>query len=288
MNKNIIKFGIFLLGALLLLANSSFAQYRRYPTRPRHYHYRPGPRVSVGIGIGGYGMVRPYYGYTRPGFSFGIGLPLGAFYYSLPVGYSRFYFGGVPYYYYDNTYYIQNNEGYEVVAPPLGGTLERLPRGARLIKINGQNYYEFNGTYFSPDIDNNGHKYYVVVGTRGELNVDEAEKARADAENNSNYHEDPDDYNQGNTPMDNAPGYNNDNDNKQDNADNAADTENSNNTNAVYDNRPQVGDQFDQLPKNSKSVTINGKQEYVSPAGTYYKAIKADSKTVYEVTGNNR
>lgn len=287
MNKNIIKFGMFLLGLLLLLATDSFAQYRRYThaPRPRPY-YRPAPRVSVGIGVGGgYWGHRPYYRYRyRPGIAVGVGFPAaGAFFYSLPAGYSRFSFGGVPYYYYDNTYYVQNDKGYEVVAPPLGGTLDQLPRGTRLIKINGQNYYEFEGTYFSADVDNDGHKYYVVVGTNGELNVDEAEKARADAsENMATEQNDQEDENgQQQPPADNS--YNNNN-----NTYNNQQTEGSNDNDAVYDNRPQVGDQFDQLPKNSKSITVNGQTQYVSPAGTYYKPVTVDGKTVYEVTkGNN-
>ncbi|MBO9619463.1 MAG: hypothetical protein J7539_10550 [Niabella sp.] len=291
MNKNIIKFGMFLLGALLLLANSSFAQYRRHMPRPRYYHYRSAPRVSVGIGVGGYGPMRPYYGYARPGFSFGFGLPIGAFYGSLPIGYSRFYFGGIPYYYYDNTYYIQSNQGYEVVAPPLGGTLQHLPRGTRLVRINGQNYYEFNGTYFSPDIDGSGRKYYVVVGTNGELNLDEADKARSGAENNQNYRDAPNDNHPGslqNTPMQQeTPDYNNDDNSKQENAA-PAENNGSYDANAGYDNRPQVGDQFDQLPKNSKAVNLDGKRVYVSPAGTYYKTVTVDGKTVYEVTDNKR
>lgn len=174
------------------------------------------------------------------------------------------------------------------MAPPLGGTLERLPRGTRLVKINGQNYYEFNGTYFSPDIDGNGHKYYVVIGTNGELNLDEADKARAGAENNQNYREDPNN-NRSDMPLQQTPdyNYNSDDNNRQENT---APMENNGNddTNAVYDNRPQVGDQFDQLPKNSKAVNLDGKRVYVSPAGTYYKTVTVEGKTVYEVTDNKR
>ena len=51
-----------------------------------------------------------------------VGAPLGAFVTVLPPFYSTVYFGGVPYYYADDTYYEwsgDHNE-YEVVAPPAG------------------------------------------------------------------------------------------------------------------------------------------------------------------------
>nr|WP_317041112.1 DUF6515 family protein [Niabella ginsenosidivorans] len=158
-----------------------------------------------------------------------------------------------------------------------------VAQGARLVKINGQNYYEFDGTYFSADVTNDGHKYYVVVGTNGELNVDEAEKARAEASENI---ENEQDNNEDNTNYQQAPANNSYNNNI--NGDDQPTEVTGNDNNAVYDNRPQIGDQFDQLPKNSKSITVDGKRQYVSPAGTYYKPVIVDGRTVYEVTkGNN-
>jgi hypothetical protein len=51
-----------------------------------------------------------------------VGAPLGAFVSALPPYYSTVWFGGVPYYYANDTYYTwdDSNQEYEVVAPPDG------------------------------------------------------------------------------------------------------------------------------------------------------------------------
>ncbi|MCF3109303.1 DUF6515 family protein [Niabella sp. CC-SYL272] len=262
MSKNVIKLGMFLLGASLFLAIDSFAQYRRYPHRVyRSHSYYRAPRMSIGIG-GVFGWPAPYYRYgygPNVGVSVGIVLPpIGATIYALPPGARRVYYGGVPYYYRNNTYFMERDRGgYEVVAPPLGSVTMRLPNGARMRKIDGDTYYEYNGTYYRPDMNEDGERIYVVAGANGTLDTEEARTQRSNDDRM-----DADDE-----PTSIEPAANNDTERND----------------AVYDTRPQVGDQFDQLPKNSTRVTIDGKTRFRSPAGTYYKEVTADGKTVYEV-----
>jgi hypothetical protein len=89
-------------------------------------------------GYGGYGGYRGGYGYGgwHGGYGYGWrggwgccgwgwgwgGLGLGLYFASLPLYYDTYYWGGVPYYYADNTYYIYdpNAKQYETVAPPQG------------------------------------------------------------------------------------------------------------------------------------------------------------------------
>ncbi|MGJ7032377.1 DUF6515 family protein [Niabella hirudinis] len=266
MSKNFIKLGMFLLGASLFLAMDSFAQYRRYPPR-RVYSYHRAPRVSIGIG-GVIGWPVPYYRYgygPNLGVSVGVALPpIGATIYTLPPGARRVYYGDVPYYYRNNTYFIQREKGgYEVVAPPLGATAARLPNGARMRKIDGDTYYEYDGTYYRPDVDKDGERVYVVVGRNGTLDTDAA-SAQPYNDNRDYPNNNRDDEPESSKPLE----RNSDNTGTHD---------------AVYDTRPQPGDQFDQLPKNSTRVTVDGKSQFRSPAGTYYKEITIDGKTVYEV-----
>lgn len=277
MSKNFIKLGMFLLGASMFLAADSFAQYRRYPPRAyRSYHYHRAPRVSVGIG-GVFGWPAPYrYGYgPNVGVSVGIVLPpIGATFYTLPPGARRIYYDGTPYYYRNNTYFIERDKGgYEVVAPPIGATSERLPGGARMRKIDGDTYYEYKGTYYKPDVTENGERVYVVVGRNGTLDTTTAATQRYNDERTDQ--EDLNDYDREDAEEERATtGYNSDN---RDNGDNNRDDD------AVYYNRPQPGDQFEVLPKNSKPVTVEGKKQFVSPAGTYYKEVTVDGKVIYEV-----
>jgi hypothetical protein len=71
-----------------------------------------------GYGYGGYGW-RGGWGCCGWGWGWG-GLGLGLYFASLPLYYNTYYWGGVPYYYSDNTYYIYdpNSKQYQTVAPP--------------------------------------------------------------------------------------------------------------------------------------------------------------------------
>jgi hypothetical protein len=81
-----------------------------------------GNRGGYGYGgwRGGYGW-RGGWGCCGWGWGWG-GLGLGLYFASLPLYYDTYYWGGVPYYYADNTYYIYdpNAKQYETVAPPSG------------------------------------------------------------------------------------------------------------------------------------------------------------------------
>ena len=112
------------------------------------YHYRPG-----------FG----YYGYPSVGFRFGL----------LPFGYYPFYFGADLYYFYGGAFYRPyDGGGYEVTVPPLGAVVPALPKGAQSIVINGVQYYEFSGVYYTETVDDQGKKTCVVAGRDGVLNTE--------------------------------------------------------------------------------------------------------------------
>ena len=77
---------------------------------------------------GGYGGWHGGYGYGWHGGFWGPwgwgwgGLGLGLYFATLPYYYSTYWWGGVPYYYADNTYYVWNSGvgQYQTVAPPSG------------------------------------------------------------------------------------------------------------------------------------------------------------------------
>lgn len=228
----------------------------------RGYHSRSSVSIGIGGVFGGFYSQR-YYPRPRVGVSVGIGFPGGGVYInSLPYGYRRFYYGGFPYFYFNNNYYREIDGGrYQEVDAPLGATLSRLPSGARERRINGVTYYEFNGTYYMADVNTEGRRVYIVVGEDGELNTQEV--LRISREN--------DKYDR----MEN-----NENDEVYDS--NSRPQRNSED-NGNYYNRPEVGDRFDQLPTNSKSVMVNGEKQFISPNGTYYKEVIEEGRVSYEV-----
>ena len=60
---------------------------------------------------------------------------------------------------------------YQVVAPPLGAVVNKLPSGAKVRVIDGQKYYELNGTFYKEEVDQDNRLSYRVVGTDGVLNT---------------------------------------------------------------------------------------------------------------------
>lgn len=140
--------------------------------RPSYGYNRPGYRP--GYGRPGYGYrpgfgrpyYRPYYSYYnfyRPFLGFRIGV--------LPYGYYPFYYGPNQFYYSGGLFYQQNNDQYEVVTPPVGAEVPNLPSDANQVTINGVDYYEYKGVYYTQKENADGKTVYVVAGKDGVLNT---------------------------------------------------------------------------------------------------------------------
>jgi hypothetical protein len=128
------------------------------------FHGGIGFRGGLGFGFGGL-FGGGYYGYPRVGFRLGF----------LPFGYYPFYFGSDLYYYYGGAFYRPvDGGGYEVTVPPVGAVVPALPKGAKAISIDNQQYYEFNGVYYQESVDDKGKKVYVIAGKDGVLNTNNA------------------------------------------------------------------------------------------------------------------
>lgn len=180
----------------LLLSVGVFAQrgrgYNNNRYKPnKHYNYnRSNVSVTFGSRYGYRPAYRPYYrpvtryrpvyrpvyrsprAYVHYGPSFGFRLNV------LPYGYSRFNVGSVPYYYNEGVYYRNStSSGYEVVAPPLDATVNKLPSNATVTVIDGQKYYQVGGTFYQEQFDENNRLSYRVVGTDGVINTIAEENA---------------------------------------------------------------------------------------------------------------
>jgi hypothetical protein len=127
-----------------------------------------GSRGGVGFGLGlGY---RSAYGY-RPAY-YGFGYPsLGFYLNTLPYGYYPFYMGSSMYYYNNGIFYSPYDDGYVVTAPPVGAAVPGLPKGAKSIMIDNQQFFEYNGVYYKVVINDKGDKVYVVAGKDGVLST---------------------------------------------------------------------------------------------------------------------
>ncbi|MES2426285.1 MAG: DUF6515 family protein [Bacteroidota bacterium] len=128
-----------------------------------------GSRSSIGLGLGlSYGRA-----FGRPGYNY-IGYPYSGFYLNaLPYGYYPFYMGASLFYYSDGIFYRPYDDGgYVVTAPPVGAAVPQLPKGAKGIMIDNQQYFEYNGVYYKIVLNDKGDKVFVVAGKDGVLNTD--------------------------------------------------------------------------------------------------------------------
>ena len=179
------------------------------------------------------------YSHFGPAFGFRISI--------LPFGYSPFFIGNNPFYYYQGVYYRPyNNGGYEVIAPPLNAVVKHLPSGAKVTVINGEKYYELGGTFYQEEISAKNKLQYRVVGTNGVINT------VGEDENESTIND--------------APPVNN---------------------NLKPESEKFVQTQkLSQLPANCKSVIINNQKLYLAPNGIYYQeSIDANNNLSYQSVG---
>jgi len=106
--------------------------HEHYDSRFSHGHYYPSRGYAVGALPRGYVTINHFHNryfysggvwYAPRGPSFVVvAPPFGAFVPMLPPFYTTVWFGGLPYYYANDTYYVwrESSQGYEVVTPPDG------------------------------------------------------------------------------------------------------------------------------------------------------------------------
>lgn len=251
------------LGVLMILSADIYAQNNR-GRNDRNRYYGSRPRVSVNIGVPRYYNYRPVarpriyyrpayrlpYRYNHYGPAFGIRINV------LPYGYSRFYIGNNPFYYYDGIYYTPyKSGGYAVVKPPLGALVKHLPDGAKATVIDGQKYYELGGTFYQERFSADNKLRYEVVGTDGVLNTTNADIEEED-----------------------------------DAAQTTAKQKSEAATTTTATAPPVVTDAgISKLPAGCSSIVLNGQKFYVAPDGTYYQEmIDGNNVISYKVAGSSK
>lgn len=68
-----------------------------------------------------------------------------------------------------------DDRSYEVVDAPMGAQLSSLPPGARSVVVNGEKFYELNGTFYKEGQNQKGQVVYTVVGKNGRIDNTEDE-----------------------------------------------------------------------------------------------------------------
>lgn len=82
---------------------------------------------------------------------------------TLPVGYSRFYFGGFNYYFHAGIYYMLHGDNYVVVLPPSGFRIAVLPSGYVRVVVGPRIYFYHSGVYYMELSDGGDQENYEVT-----------------------------------------------------------------------------------------------------------------------------
>ncbi len=69
---------------------------------------------------------------------------------SLPPDATSQQLGDDTFYYYGGVFYVQVNNGYQVVRAPAGAIVYNLPDGATSVNADGITYLQYNGDYYQP------------------------------------------------------------------------------------------------------------------------------------------
>jgi hypothetical protein len=216
-------------------------------------------RYSPWATRGGYYYNRGFYSsayYPRLGFSLGV----------LPYGYYPFYWGNDRFFYSGGYFYQYDNNQYTVVEPPIGAAVNSLPSNAQAITINGQQFYELNGVYYTPITKDDGTVAYQVAGKDGKLDTYSSPENGYAPENDGYVGR-----------QDNGGAVNQDN-----GAVNAQPMDDVDTDIAM----PEIGDLFYSLPTDSRKIKIQGQNYFVSPDDYYYQETR-DQKgnKAYKVMG---
>jgi hypothetical protein len=70
--------------------------------------------------------------------------------------------GNDEFYYYGGAFYVSTDQGYQVVAAPIGAVITELPVGAADQQIDGEDLLLYNNVYYQP-ISQDGDDAYEVV-----------------------------------------------------------------------------------------------------------------------------
>lgn len=89
-------------------------------------------------------------------------MAIGAVVVELPPGYETVLVGNDTYYYFGGVFYVDNGQGYQIVAAPPGAVVSELPAGAVEQDINGETVLVYNNAYYLP-ISQDGQDAYEVV-----------------------------------------------------------------------------------------------------------------------------
>jgi len=244
---------VFFIAVFLVFSTDLLAQPGRY-RHGRDYAYGRSFRYQPSVRSVRYYPQRNYYS-SRP--------------------YVTIYHGGINYRYQQGYYYRPYGSTFRFVVPPFGIRISTLPPGYHSFNVGPSPYYYYGGVYYRSRPNN---QYEVVAPPLGAVVEQLPPNAKVTVIDGRKYYEDDGTYYEESITPDNELEY------TVVGTDGVLNTDGL--TNDDQRSGPAIGDRFDDLPSDSRSVVINGEKLYLAPSGLYYKEVIDGDKVYYEVVGS--
>ncbi len=183
---------------------------------------------------------------------------------------------GVNYHYYGGYYYRPYGSYLRVVAPPIGISINVLPRGYRSIYAGGMPYYYYGGTYYRQGTKND--TYDVVDAPMGASVPELPEDAKVVVINGQKLYELDGTYYKEDIRENSEIWYTVVGKDGKVNTDESVDEPEEN-------DGPQIGDIVDKLPSDCRTVVVNGQKYFVSPDDIYYEEVVGKNTISYKIVG---
>lgn len=200
----------------------------------------------------------------------------------IPGAYISLNFGGNPYYYSSGLFYRPYGSYFSITTPPFGIHVNVLPRGYWPLRIAGNPYFYYNGTFYRQTTND----YEVVQAPVGADVPSLPRDAKTVVIDGSKYYEYNGSYFKDHVTRNGELWYtvmgkhgvlNTERDNAYPPEQPVPEE--------TKDARPAIGQVFDSLPADTKTIVISSKKYYLSPDNVYYEEVIDGKQTRYKVAG---
>ncbi len=190
-------------------------------------------------------------------------------------------FGGNPYYYSGGSFYRPYGSYFEIAAPPFGLHVNILPRGYWPLRLGGYPYFYFNGIFYRQS----NNDYEVVQAPVGADVPSIPRDSKAMVIDGEKYYEYNGTYFKDHIKPNGELWYTVEGKHGVLNTDRNSIAENNPPMQQQQDNKPAIGEVFDKLPADYKTVVINSKKYFLSSNNVYYEEVIDGKQVRYKVAG---
>jgi hypothetical protein len=206
----------------------------------------------------------------------------GQYFNRLPSSYISLRFGGSPFYYSAGLFYRPYGSYFSVTVPPFGIHVNVLPRGYWPLRMSGYPYFYSNGIFYRQT----NSDYEVVQAPVGAEVPSIPRDSKAMVIDGEKYYEYNGTYFKDYIKPNGELWYTVEGKHGVLNTDKNAATHNYQPpAQQEQDTRPSIGEVFDTLPDNYKTIVINNKKYFLSTDHVYYEEVIDGKQVRYKVAG---